>query len=112
MTKSDDSKTNFAGTYFDRDSILRLARLADTFAWITLVYYLGQFALTLLIFILQVLRGLIIVLGFTDVTQQLFWMFQPVLPGLWYFIGIQAVGKGLLIFMDMEENTRHAARNK
>jgi hypothetical protein len=29
---------------------------------------------------------------------------------LWNFIGIQAVGKLLLIFMDMEDNTRRAAR--
>ena len=103
MTETDNSKTNFAGTYFDRDSVLRLARLADIAAWITLMYHMGQFVLTLLVYILQVSRGLVAPLGFTDVSQQLFWMFQPVLPGLWYFIGIQAIGKLLLIFMDMEE---------
>ena len=39
MTESDNSKTNFAGTYFDRDSVLRIARLANIFAWASLIYY-------------------------------------------------------------------------
>lgn len=112
MTETENSKTNFAGTYFDHDSVLRLARLAEVAAWITLIYHLGQALLTLLIYILQISRGLVAPLGFTDVSQQIFWMLQPVLPGLWYFIGIQAIGKLLLIFMDMEDNTRRAARNK
>jgi hypothetical protein len=47
--------------------------------------------------------------GLTDYAQQFLWIFQPALPGLWYFIGLQAVGKLLLIFMDMEDNTRRAA---
>ena len=50
MTESDNSKTNFAGTYFDRDSVLRLARLASIFAWISLIYYLAQAALSLATF--------------------------------------------------------------
>jgi hypothetical protein len=57
------------------------------------------------------LRGLTILPGFTDVAQQILWLLQPGLPGLWNFIGIQAVGKLLLIFMDMEDNTRRAARS-
>jgi hypothetical protein len=37
---------------------------------------------------------------------------QQPLPGLFYFFGLQAVSKGLLIFLDMEDNTRRAARTK
>jgi len=48
--------------------------------------------------------------GFTDIAQQIFWFFQPALPGLWYFVGLQAIGKVLLIFMDMEQTTHRAAR--
>jgi hypothetical protein len=112
MTESDNSKTNFAGTYFDRDSVLRLARLADIFAWALLIYYVAQAVVTLTIFSLQLARGLMVLPGFTDFAQQFLWLFQPALPGLWNFIGLQAVGKILLIFMDMEDNTRRAARNK
>jgi len=111
MTKPRNSKTDFAGTYFDRDSVLRLARLADIFAWIVLAFHAFQFLLPLLVFILQIMRGLIRPGGYTDIAQQILWMFVPALPGLWYFIGLQAVGKALLIFMDVEDNTRRATRN-
>ena len=112
MTESDNSKTNFAGAYFDRDSVLRLARLADIFAWIALVYYAAQVVLPVATFFLQLARGFIVLPGFTDLVQQFLWFFQPAISGLWNFIGLQAVGKVLLIFMDMEDNTRRAARNK
>jgi len=113
MTESNDkSRTNFAGVYFDRDAVLRLARLAEIFAWVALIYYVGQAAISLVVFILQVTRGLMILPGLTDYAQQFLWIFQPALPGLWNFIGLQAVGKLLLIFMDMEDNTRRAARSK
>ena len=110
MTKSRNSKTDFAGTYFDRDSVLRLARLADIFAWIILIVYIAQSLLSLLIYILQIVRGLFVPVGYTDIAQHILWMFVPALPGLWYFIGLQAVGKALLIFMDVEDNTRRATR--
>jgi hypothetical protein len=110
MSKSAKTQTNFAGTYFERDSVLRIARLADIFAWITLAYYAAQVLLSVAIFVLQIVRGTIYLPGFTDVAQQVLWFFQPFMPGLWYFVGIQAVGKVLLIFMDIEDNTRQAAR--
>ena len=111
MTESTNhSKTNFAGTYFERDAILRLDRLASIFAWISLIYYVVQVIVTLTAFILQVLRGFVVLPGFTDLAQQVLWIFQPALPGLWNFIGLQAVGKILLIFMDIEDNTSRAAR--
>ena len=109
---NDKSKTNFAGTYFDRDSVLRLARLASIFAWVILIYYAAQAGISMVIFILQIARGLMQFPGLTDYAQQFLWIFQPALPGLWNFIGLQAVGKVLLIFMDMEDNTRRAARSK
>lgn len=105
-------KTNFAATYFDRDSILRLARLADIFSWITLAFFCVQALVSLGVYVLQIARGLIVIGGFTDVAQQLVWMFQPIVPGLMYFIGIQAIGKFLLILMDMEDSLRRIARNK
>lgn len=107
-----ESKTNFAGTYFDRDAILRLARLADLFAWIVLAYYLFQVLVSVTVFVLQWVRGFLAPAGPTDIAQQIVWLFQPALPGLWNFIGLQAVGKVLLIFMDIEDNTRRIARGK
>jgi hypothetical protein len=109
---NEKSKTNFAGVYFDRDSVLRLARLADIFAWLALIYYAGQSGISLTVFFLQILRGLNVFPGPTDFFQQFLWTLQPAIPGLWNFIGLQAVGKILLILMDMEDNTRRATRNK
>jgi hypothetical protein len=108
MTESNKPITKFAGTYFERDSILRLARLADIFAWITLIYYIVQASLSVVVFVLQIMRGLIVLPGFTDVAQQIIWFLQPLVPGLFYFIGIEAIGKLLLIFMDIEDNSRRA----
>ncbi len=107
-----ETKTNFAGTYFDRDAILRLAHLADLFAWIVLAYYLFQVLISVTVFVLQWARGFLTPAGLTDIAQQIVWLFQPALPGLWNFIGLQAVGKVLLIFMDIEDNTRRIARGK
>ena len=105
-------KTNFAATYFERDAILRLARLADIAAWVSLAYFLGQAAMSVLVFILQSIRGLVMLGGPTDYAQQFIWLFQPIIPGALYFIGIQSIGKALLIFMDIEDNLRRMARNK
>jgi hypothetical protein len=112
MSEPTESKTSFPATYFERDSILKLARLAEIFAWIILAYYVAQAALSITVYALQIFRGLVFPGGFTDIVQQVIWMLQPALPGLWNFIGLQAVGKVLLIFMDVEDNTRRAARNK
>lgn len=113
MTESNEKpKTNFAGVYFDRDSVLRLARLADIFAWLTLIYYAVQAGVALVIFVLQIVRGLMVLPGLTDYVQQFLWIFQPALPGFLYFVGLQAIGKALLIFMDVEDNTRRVARPK
>jgi hypothetical protein len=108
MTQNE--KTNFPATYFERDTILQLDRYAKIFAWIVLIVYLAQSLLSIIVFFLQLSRGLIFIPGFTDLAQQVLWFLQPALPGLWYFIGIQAITKALLLFMDIEDNLRRIAR--
>jgi hypothetical protein len=110
MTEPKKQKTNFAGTYFDRDAVLQSARWAEIAAWAILVYHAAQTVLALGIFFLQISRGLVAPYGLTDWIQQIVWMLQPMVPGLLYFVGVQAIGKALLIFMDVEDNTRRAAR--
>ena len=110
MTESNEKQTAFFGTYFDRDAVLRLAKMANIAAWIALIFYVGQVVFSIGVYILQISRGLLVPLGFTDVLQSLLWFIQPGIPGLWYFIGIQAVGNLMLIFMDIEDNTRRATR--
>jgi hypothetical protein len=35
---------------------------------------------------------------------------QQPLPGVFYFFALQGISKGLLILLDVEDNTRRAAR--
>ena len=112
MTDQNESKTNFAATYFEKDSILRFARLADILSWVALAYYVAQAVISATIFALQITRGLMVLGGPTDYIQQTIWLFQPIIPGLWNFIGIRAIGKFMLIMLDIEDNLRRAARNK
>lgn len=114
MSEVNEKQPSYLGTYFDRDSILRLARWADVVAWIVLTIYLLSWLLNLLLFFSQYLNGLYMDKGatFLNVLNMFAPYLQQPLPGLFYFFGLEAVSKGLLIFLDMEDNTRRAARNK
>jgi hypothetical protein len=114
MGESNEKQAGFLGTYFDRDGVLRLSRWADIVAWIVLTVYLLSWLFNILLFFSQYFSGLYMDKGATFLN--VFNMFSPYLqqplPGIFYFFGLQAVSKGLLIFLDMEDNTRRAARNK
>ena len=106
------SKTNFAGTYFDRDTVLRLARFLKLASWIVAGVYIYQLVVNLTVFILQLIRHLIYIGGPTDLLLQLLWQIQPSLAGLIFFVSLQAMAQVLLILLDIEDNTRRAVRNK
>ncbi len=112
MTDTNETKTNFVGTYFDRDVVLRLSRWAGIVGWVILAVYLANWLTSLFQFSIQFSTGLFFQKGMTAVDViSLFtpYLMQP-LPGFVYFIGMQSVGKALLILLDMEDNTRRAAR--
>ena len=102
--------TGFLGTYFDRDSVMKLSKLAVIFSWVVVILYGGQLALSVLVYILQLVRGQIYALGFTDYAQQILLIVEQPFRGAVYFVALQALGKILLIFMDIEDNTRRAVR--
>jgi len=114
MSESNEKQASFLGTYFDRDGVLRLARWADVVAWVVLTVYILSWLFSLLLFFGQYFNGMYFDKGAT--LLNVFNMFTPYLqqplPGLLYFFGLQAISKGLLIFLDMEDNTRRAARTK
>jgi len=114
MSEANEKQAGFLGTYFDRDGVMRLSRWADVAAWIVLTVYLLTWLVAILMFFAQYYNGMYIEKGATFLT--IFNMFIPYLqqplPGLFYFFGLQAMSKGLLIFLDMEDNTRRAARTK
>ena len=114
MSESNEKQVSFLGTYFDRDGVLRLSRWADIVAWIVLTVYLLSWLFSILLFLGQYFNGMYFDKGasFLNVFNMFTPYLQQPLPGLFYFFGLQAVSKGLLIFLDMEDNTRRAARAK
>ncbi len=112
MSESNEKQASFLGAYFDRDAVLRLSRWADILSWIVLTVYIISWLLALLLFLGQYMSGLYFDKGMTFLNAlNIFapYLQQP-LPGIFYFFGLQAVSKVLLILLDMEDNTRRAAR--
>ncbi len=100
----------FLGTYFDRDAVLKMARVIAILSWVTAAIYAGDLVLNIGIWVLQYIRHIVMVQGFTDVAQQVLFILERPLHGILYFAAMQAVSKGLLIMMDIEDNLRRAAR--
>jgi hypothetical protein len=106
----DNKHSNFPGTYFNKDVVMRLASIAMIFAWIVAGYYAVQLFLQIGTFILQLMRGFLSGMGFTDYVRTILALFEPCLRGLVYFVVLQGMAQSLLMFMDMEDNTRRAVR--
>ena len=114
MSESKEKQAGFLGTYFDRDGVLRLSRWADMVAWVILTVYLLSWLFSILLYFGQYYNGMFMDKGatFLNIVNMFTPYLQQPLPGIFYFFGLQGVSKGLLIFLDMEDNTRRAARNK
>jgi hypothetical protein len=110
MSENQESKTSFMGTFFDRSVVMRIVRVAEISSWVVLVVYSLQLLLSAGVFVLSYLRGFMQGAGFTDLLQQILFVLEQPFRGIVYFIGLQAIAKILLMFMDIEENTRRAAR--
>ncbi|HKJ37444.1 MAG TPA: hypothetical protein VJ972_01615 [Anaerolineales bacterium] len=112
MSESNNRQNQFLGTYFDRDNVLRITRAADVIAWIILTIYIVSWLFSLMLFLAQFFNGLYVNKGMTFLDT--FSFFKPYLveplPGVLYFFALQGISKVLLILLDMEDNTRRAAR--
>jgi hypothetical protein len=64
------------------------------------------------VFILQYMRGLLPGMGFTDILQNIIFNVERPLHDMLYFVALQVVSKGLLILLDVEDNLRRAARRE
>ena len=112
MTESNQKPAAFLGTYFDRDTVLRLSRWTDIISWVTLTLYVLSWLFQMILFLSQLFNGMLGDKGSTLLTvYNIFspYLLQP-LPGIFYFLGLQAISKILLILLDMEDNTRRSAR--
>jgi len=105
-----EKPVNFLGTYFSKDAVLRLISVAKILSWVVVGVYALEWLAQALAMVSQVSAGSWTGMGFTDVAQSILYLFEQPLRGVVYFIVLQAVAQGLLMFMDMEDNTRRAAR--
>ena len=110
MNEKTSTEASFVGTYFDRSVVLRIVRVAEISSWIVLVVYGAQLLLSALVLVLQYVRGFMQWAGYTDIAQQILFVLEQPFRGVVYFVGLQAIAKILLMFMDIEDNTRRAAR--
>ncbi len=110
MEENKGKSTDFLGTYFDRSVVMRIVRVAEIASWVVLVVYASQLLLSATSFVLSYARGFMQGLGYTDIFQQILFVLEQPFRGIVYYIGLQAIAKILLMFMDIEENTRRAAR--
>jgi hypothetical protein len=100
----------FLGTYFDRDAVIRWSRILGILAWVVAAVYAADLGLGLTVQVLQYARGILVGQGLTDRLLNLLYLLLRPLHGILYFGLLQALSKGLLIALEMEENTRRAAR--
>ena len=112
MNQPTEEKTRFLGPYFDRDASLRLARWAGILAWVLL----GLYAYTTLVstgqFLSLLVSGAVSYAG-TNIFDRLSiptLQISQLIPGLVYFIMLKIAQQVLLILLDVEDNSRRAAR--
>ncbi|HET9910958.1 MAG TPA: hypothetical protein VFQ13_03660 [Anaerolineales bacterium] len=112
MNQSTENRTGFLGTYFDRDAALRIARLAGILAWVLLAMYVYTTLVSIGQFWFLVATGVASYEGanifdrLSIPTLQL----SQLAPGLVYFIMLKVAQQALLILLDVEDNSRRAAR--
>lgn len=105
-----EKRENFLGTYFSKDIVLRLTSVAKLLSWVVVGVYALEWLVQAMVIVLQIGRGFWAGMGFTDIVQSILYLFEQPLRGMVYFVVLQGVAQALLMFMDMEENTRRTAR--
>lgn len=108
----EDKRTNFLGTYFDRNAVIRLARLAGVLGWILLGLYVYMTFIAVSQYMAFVMSGAMSfeTMGIFDRLSMPNSFIQQLVPGVVYFVLLKAVQQILLIFLDVEDNSRRAAR--
>ena len=112
MNQSSENRTGFLGTYFNRDAALRLARWADILAWVLLAMYAYTTLVSTGQFLSLLLSGAVSYTG-TSIFDRLSiptMQISQLVPGLVYFVMLKIAQQILLVLLDVEDNSRRAAR--
>ena len=113
MEQTKEVHTGYLGTYFDRDLSLRVARWANILAWVVLAMYTYNTLVSIGQQLTMLASGGYSYEGVTifDRMSVLSLPIYQLVPGLVYFIMLKIAQQVLLILLDVEDNTRRAARN-
>lgn len=107
MQPQADQHTGFSGTYFDKNSVLRLSNAAAVLGWVIFGYYLLQWGYSLW----QAVSGALVGNYPFDFSFLIYNTAQP-FQGAMVLVFLLSASKVLLILLDIEDNTRRAARNR
>jgi hypothetical protein len=112
MNQPSEKQTGFLGTYFDRDASLRIARLAGILAWMILGLYVYTTLVSTGQFLFLVASGAVNYAGANIFDRMSIPTLQisQLTPGVVYFIMLKVAQQTLLILLDVEDNSRRAAR--
>jgi hypothetical protein len=111
MEDEKETRPRFLGTYFDPTTIFRLASISRIMGWIILVVYAADFGLAIMVMVLQIIRGFWSYMGATDYASNILITLERPFRGLVYFILLLGISEVLKVLVEIEENTRRAARN-
>jgi hypothetical protein len=112
MNEPTDQRTGFLGTYFDRDVSLRMARWAGILAWVLLGMYIYTTVVSIGQFLFLLASGAVSYTGANifDLMSIPTLQISQLVPGLVYFVMLKVAQQVLLILLDVEDNSRRAAR--
>jgi hypothetical protein len=106
MSEIDKKHSEFAGTYFDRDAVLRLSKISVILGWIIFLYNIFQW----LFVAWQNISGTILG-GYPLDYSFLIFNLTQLLQGAMLLVFLLIGSKVLLILLDIEDNSRRAARH-
>lgn len=107
MKTGPNAHTGFPGTYFDKSAVLRLSNGTAVLGWVIFAYYIIQW----LYGAWQNIAGALMGNYPIDLNYFIFNMGQP-FQGAMLLVILLVASKILLILLDIEDNTRRAARNR
>jgi hypothetical protein len=106
MGEINEKHTDFAGTYFDRDAVLRLSKISVVLGWIIFLYNVFQWLFMVWQNVSGALQG-----GYPIDYSFLIFNMTQLLQGAMLLVFLLIGSRLLLIFLDIEDNSRRTARH-
>jgi TRAP-type C4-dicarboxylate transport system permease small subunit len=106
MAERKNQRADFLGTYFNKESVLRISSMANIVGWLVLAAYILEWSYSQWQSIYNSMTG-----GFPVDVNFIFFSLPRLIQGVMLLVILQAISKALLILLDIEDNTRRSARD-